>query len=195
MRRRPHSQDGAGRLCRDFQKAVLKENTSVDLPAPALVQEEAETQKHEENKMSKIDLDSLSLEELQAALEKKKAEEEGKPIFELDENDPSNLAIFLFDNLAVRLGVWNTQILDGEIAKYPGNLTKFCYLYDKDDKRTNNKNEVASIRVVSTYGDYVIDASIDQFSPAFSTILSKIGETHFNTNYTYRPGHGYRWYI
>ena len=192
MRCRPHSQDGAGRLCRDFQKAVLKENTSVDLPAPALVQEEAETQKHEENKMSKIDLDSLSLEELQAALEKKKAEEEGKPIFELDENDPSNLAIFLFDKLVVRLG-WNTQILDGVIAKYPGNLTKFCYLYDKDDKRTNNKNEVASIRVVSTYEDYVIDESIDQLSPAFSTILSKIGETHFNTNYTYRPAPGHRW--
>lgn len=192
MRRRPHSQDGAGRLCRDFQKAVLKENTSVDLPAPAPKQEETETKKQEENKMSKIDLDSLSLEELQAALEKKKAEEEAKPKFELDETDPSNLARFLFDNFAVRLAVQNTNILDEEISKYPGNLTNFCYLYDNDDKRTNDKNEVVFIHVVSAYEDYVIDESIYQSSPAFSTILSKIGETHFDTNYEYRLGRGRR---
>ena len=68
MRCRPHSQDGAGRLCRDFQKAVLKENTSVDLPAPALVQEAQETQKQEESTMSEIDLNKLSLEELQSKI-------------------------------------------------------------------------------------------------------------------------------
>lgn len=179
---------------------ITQEITQPTIETLAPRQEAQETQKHEEKKMSEIDLDSLSLEELQAALEKKKKAEEAKPKFELDENDPSNLAIFLFDyfdnsdNFAIRLpGVFNTRILDGVIAKYPGNLTKFCYLYDNDDKRTNNKNEVASIRVVSTYEDYVIDESIDQLSPAFSTILSKIGETHFNTNYTYRPAPGHRW--
>ena len=170
---------------------LINPTTEPTQPTPApdteVKQEQSTTPKTEETKMSEVDLSQFSAEELQAALEKKKAEE-AKPKFVLDENDPSNLARFLMDNIAIRLG-GNSFTLGNEIAKYPGKLTKFCWMYDENDKRTNDKTKVTTIHVVSVFEDYVIETNVISPEPAFSKILSKIGETQFNETVEYRVSH------
>lgn len=133
-------------------------------PNPEPKQEATKTKKQEEKKMSEADLIKFSVEELQAALEAKKAEE-AKPKFVLDENDPSNLAKFCkWQDEEYPLVAAFRKTLDSNgdvhsVIKYPGKLTKFCWMYTKDNKRTTNKNECYTARIVSVYEDYVVDVT------------------------------------
>ena len=143
-------------------------------PNPEPKQEATEPQKQEETKMSEIDLSKLSLEELQAAIEKKKAEE-AKPKFELDENDPSNLAKFLQGQfLLPLLNNLNAYAMSRTIAKYPGKLTKFAFMKTREGAATNNKHEVTEIHIVSVNGEYVVDKYISDTYDGFDEILKKI---------------------
>jgi len=135
--------------------------------------EPTETKNQEEQTMRE-DLSKFSVEELQAALEAKKAEKV-KPQFELDENDPSNLAKFLQqDEMLPLTKILNVYAVDRAIAKYPGKLTKFTYLKDEDRKPTTNKENVHYVHIVSVDGEYVVDALVSRTSDAFSVILEKI---------------------
>ena len=137
-------------------------------------QEATETQKQEEKKMSDADLSKYSLEELQAAIEKKKAEE-AKPKFELDENDPSNLARFLQSQfLLPLLNNLNAYAMSRTIAKYPGKLTKFAFMKTREGTATNDKHEVTEIHIVSVNGEYVVDKYISNTYDGFDEILEKI---------------------
>ena len=144
-------------------------------PDPEQNQEATKTPKQEEKKMSEADLNKFSVEELQAALEAKKAEE-AKPKFVLDENDPSNLVKFLQQDEMLPLAkVMNEYAVDKAIAKYPGKLTKFAYLKDEDRKPTTDKEKVRYIHIVSVDGEYVVDELVDICSfDAFPIILEKI---------------------
>ena len=133
--------------------------------------------KQEEKKMSEseVDLSKLSLEELQAEIEKRK-QEEARPNFVLDENDPSNLAKFLQqDEMLPLTKILNAYAVDRAIAKYPGKLTKFAYLKDEDRKPTIDKEKVHYIHIVSVDGEYVVDKTVSRTSfDAFPVILEKI---------------------
>ena len=107
--------------------------------------------------MSEIDLSKFSLEELQAALEKKKAEE-AKPKFELDENDPSNLAKWLFTVKAKESLGAPTSVND--VVDYPGKLTKFVFMYDENDNATTDPSKALTVRIVSAFEDNVINGSV-----------------------------------
>ena len=125
-------------------------------PNPEPKQEATKPPKQEEKKMSEADLIKFSVEELQAAIEKKKAEE-AKTKFVLDENDPSNLAKFCKwqdEEHPLAAALRKTLDSDGDVRsviKYPGKLTKFCWMYTKDNKRTTNKNECDTARIVSVH--------------------------------------------
>ena len=154
---------------------ITQEITQPTIETLAPRQEAQETQKHEEKKMSEIDLSKFSLEELQAALEKKKAEE-AKTKFELDENDPSNLAKFLQQDkmLSCHMAMGG-YMADKSIAKYPGKLTKFAYLKDEDRKPTTDKEKVHYIHIVSVDGEYVVDEWVSNCSfESFPIILEKV---------------------
>ena len=134
-----------------------------------------EQPKKGETKMSETDLRNMSIEELEAELKRRK-EEEAKPKFVLDENDPSNLAKFLqTDELLPLSQMLNTYALDKAIAKYPGKLTKFAYLKDGDRKPTTDKEKVKYIHIVSVDGEYVVDEEVNICSfDAFPIILAKV---------------------
>ena len=125
--------------------------------------------------MSDVDLSKSSAEELQEALEKKKAEEAK---FVLDENDPSNLAKFCkWQDEEYPLALISRDSLDSNddvrsVIKYPGKLTKFCWMYTKDRKRTTNKNECDTVRIVSVYEDYVVN--VEEFGHKLDMVLEKI---------------------
>ena len=144
-------------------------------PNPEPKQEATETPKQEEKKMSEADLSKFSVEELQEALEKKKAEEAK---FVLDENDPSNLAKFCKwqdEEHPLAAAFRKTLDSDGDVhsvIQYPGKLTKFCWMYTKDNKRTTNKNECDTARIVSVYEDYVVN--VTACSLRLDMVLEKI---------------------
>ena len=139
--------------------------------------EQNQEQPKKEKKMNENELSKFSVEELQAALEAKKAEE-AKPKFKLDENDPSNLAKFIkWQEEEHPLADALRQTLDSNsdvhsVLEYPGKLTKFCWMYTKDDKRTTNKNECATVRIVSVYEDYVVN--VTEFGLELDMVLEKI---------------------
>ncbi len=146
-------------------------------PNPEPKQEATKPPKQEEKKMSEADLIKFSVEELQAALEAKKAEE-AKPKFVLDENDPSNLAKFCKwqdEEHPLAAALRKTLDSDGDVRsviKYPGKLTKFCWMYTKDNKRTTNKDECDTARIVSVHEDYVINVRAS--SLRLDMVLEKI---------------------
>ena len=146
-------------------------------PNPEQNQEATKTPKQEEKKMSNVDLNKFSVEELQAALEAKKAEE-AKPKFVLDENDPSNLAKFCkWQDEEHPLAAAFRDTLDAlgdvhSVLEYPGKLTKFCWMYTKDNKRTTNKNAYDTVKIVSVYEDYVVN--VTAFSLELNMVLEKI---------------------
>ena len=143
-------------------------------PNPEPKQEEAKQE--EKKKMSDVDLSKLSLEELQAAIEKKKAEEKAKNKFTPNENDPSDLAKFIQTKEMLPLAkCLNVYALDRTIAEYPGKLTKFAYLKDENREPTTDKEKVRYIHIVSVDGECVIDAWVSNISfDAFPIILKKI---------------------
>lgn len=150
---------------------LITEPPEIETPAP----KQEETKKQEEKKMNEIDLSKFSQEELQAAIEKKKAEE-AKPKFVLDENDQSNLAKFLqHDGMLPLAKMQNAYATDKAIAKYPGKLTKFAFLKDEDRKPTTDKEKVHYIHIVSVNEEYVVDEWVSNTSfDTFTIILEKI---------------------
>lgn len=136
---------------------ITQEITQPTIETLAPRQEAQETQKHEEKKMSEIDLSKFSLEVLQAALEKKKAEE-AKTKFELDENDPSNLVKWLFTVKAKESLGAPTSVND--VVDYPGKLTKFVFMYDENDNATTDPSKALTVRIVSAFEDNVINGSV-----------------------------------
>lgn len=146
-------------------------------PNPEPKQEATEPPKQEEEKMSEADLSKFSVEELQAEVERRK-QEAAKPKFVLDENDPSNLAKFCKwqdEEHPLAAAFRKTLDSDGDVRsviKYPGKLTKFCWMYTKDNKRTTNKNECDTARIVSVYEDYVVNVRAS--SLRLDMVLEKI---------------------
>ena len=146
-------------------------------PNPEPKQEATKISKQEEKKMSETDLSKMSLEELQAEIERRK-QEAAKPKFVLDENDPSNLAKFCkWQDEEQPLAAAFRDTLDAlgdvhSVLEYPGKLTKFCWMYTKDGKRTTNKNECDTVRIVSVYEDYVVN--VTAFSLELNMVLEKI---------------------
>ena len=127
--------------------------------------------------MSEADLNKMSLEELQAEIERRK-QEAAKPKFVLDENDPSNLAKFCkWQDEEHPLAAAFRDTLDAwgdihAVLEYPGKLTKFCWMYTKDGKRTTNKNECDTVRIVSVYEDYVVN--VTEVGLELDMVLKKI---------------------
>lgn len=128
------------------------------------------TEKQEEKKMSNVDLSKMSLEELQAEIERRKQEESEPKQFVPNENDQSDLARYMafrmhdpmfsgFRHLRMAAG-FDSDLK--AILDYPGKLTKFCLMYNSKGNRINSRNsdEIDKIRIISVYEDTVVNESV-----------------------------------
>ena len=148
-------------------------------PNPEPKQEATKTPKQEEKKMSEADLSKMSLEELQAEIERRK-QEAAKPKFVLDENDPSNLAKFVKlykDSIPEYHPILKPLVQFSEILPilyYPGKLTTFCKMYDKENKIVNNKEMAETIEIKSEFDDVDVDRLIIRNLLFFDDIIKKL---------------------
>lgn len=163
---------------------INTEETTTQAPAQ---QQEQQATKEKETKMSDVDLSEFSAEELQAALEKKKAEEANEKktqaISELQQkqikaieardtpkgfvpnpSDPSDLARWRKcmekanpGAALIRLTRSNNVMSVSDVFGYPGSLTTFATLFDGDGEVTNDKSKVDHIRILSTYKGFTVD--------------------------------------
>ena len=105
-------------------------------PNPEQNQEATKTPKQEEKKMSEADLNKFSVEELQAALEAKKAEEANKELYKdlgIDFNNPKqgDLVKWIYSHENLTLGRLVNRDIDQRIAAdFPGDIKPFVTLLD-----------------------------------------------------------------
>ena len=156
-------------------------------PNPEQNQEATKTPTQEEKKMSNVDLNKFSVEELQAALEAKKAEEANKELYKdlgIDFNNPKQGDLVKWINSQLNnnpfLGLAKMINNNTELrlcAKFPGKLTLFGTMLDDESKETTDKSKCRNIRIwdVDIAMKQVIDRNMASYTDdCYSLILEKI---------------------
>ena len=156
-------------------------------PNPEPKQEATKPPKQEEKKMSEANLNKFSVEELQAALEAKKAEEANKNNYAnlgIDFNNPKQGDLVKWINSQLNnnpfLGLAKIMNENTELrlcAKFPGKLTLFVTMKDDELKETADKSKCRNIRIwdVDIAMKQVIDRNMASYTDdCYSLILEKV---------------------
>ena len=154
-------------------------------PNPEPKQEATKTPKQEEKKMSEADLNKFSVEELQAALEAKKAEEANKKNYAnlgIDFNNPKqgDLVKWVRSHEGLSFAEQtNSYAINRVASSFPGKIALFATLLDDlYGEVVTDKEEANCIRIwdVDVNNKQVIDCRISKGGDyiSFGRIISKL---------------------